>query len=470
MNSTDQSKSAITDLVRAGLIVVAVLFVVMLVDAASSVAANVSYVGNDGNVYRTSPDGALKEQLTTDGGGQYRYITPTQKNDGTVVAVKKVSGVLGLRTLHPPERQGGRRQLDPPENRCRLVRAVQQRCDLTGRWCPHLRLALFRLLDQPLHAESEGLVHRWSRCHQPCLFNCHTYYIRPRWIPGTPYAGFVDTNFNRVWVQKANSAEPTAWLGFQNPASGDMESFDVSTNGRTVLEVTPEKSNASEFSFWNNNGTPPAGTPTYRCSAVGIATAPAYPRFSPDGSQITWQNNGSVYVAPVPAQSTGGSCTLQATKTADGKEPSWGVATLTPTGQTGPTGPTSPTNPTGPTGPTNPTGPTGPTNATGPTGPASPSVVKVKRGKAGRLAVTVAASGRTVTGVKVCVTVNKSSRRTVKPAPCSTIKSLAAGATTKVNFNVRTTKKAKGIHTVTVSAAAPGVAGMTSKAKVKIKK
>ena len=97
-------------------------------------------------------------------------------------------------------------------------------------------------------------------------------------------------------------------------------------------------------------------------------------------------------------------------------------------------------------------------------------MVKVKRGKAGRLAVTVAASGRTVTGVKVCATVAKSSRKSVKLAPCSTIKSLAAGATTKVNFNVKATKKAKGIHTVTVSAAAPGVAGMTSKAKVKIKK
>ena len=52
----------------------------------------------------------------------------------------------------------------------------------------------------------------------PCLINCHTYYIRPRWIPGTPYAGFVDTDFRRIWVQKANSAEPTAWLGYNDPS------------------------------------------------------------------------------------------------------------------------------------------------------------------------------------------------------------------------------------------------------------
>ena len=69
MNPTDHSRSAITDLVRSGLIVVAVLFVAMLVDAGSSVAANVSYVGNDGNVYAGAVDGSALQRVASTGHG-----------------------------------------------------------------------------------------------------------------------------------------------------------------------------------------------------------------------------------------------------------------------------------------------------------------------------------------------------------------------------------------------------------------
>ena len=49
----------------------------------------------------------------------------------------------------------------------------------------------------------------------------------------------------------------------------------------------------------DNNGTPPAGNPVNRCSVADVAKAPAYPRLSPDGTQVTWQDEDGIYVAPV---------------------------------------------------------------------------------------------------------------------------------------------------------------------------
>ncbi|MDQ2700025.1 MAG: hypothetical protein M3Y23_01715, partial [Actinomycetota bacterium] len=337
-NPGQASPSAIDDLVRGGLLVLLVLFGAMMFDAGSSMAANVSYVGNDGNVYRTSPDGVLREKLTSDGGGEYRYVTPTQKNDGTVVATKRINGSTGFaHFIRPSDKTIIDSWILPKSGAGSFTPFNGGTISADGGVFVY-DWHYFDCFSTPCTLNQRVSFIAGPGVTNPCLLNCHTNFIRPRWIPGTPYAGFVDTQFNRIWVQKAGAAQPVGWLGFTNPSGGDMHSFDVSTNGRTVLEVTPEGSSSSEFAFWNTGGTPPDGTPTYRCSAIGVATAPAYPRFSRDGNSITWQNNGGVWVAPVPSVNTGGNCTLQATRIADGKEPSWGQATLVPTGPTGPTG------------------------------------------------------------------------------------------------------------------------------------
>src|SRR5690606_12356836 len=74
---------------KAILVPLIVLATSLLVVSASQ-AANVSFVGNDGNVYRTSPDGTLTQKVTSDATAENRYVTPSQKNDGTIVAIRKV--------------------------------------------------------------------------------------------------------------------------------------------------------------------------------------------------------------------------------------------------------------------------------------------------------------------------------------------------------------------------------------------
>jgi len=441
-------------------------------------AANVSYVGSDGNVYRTSPDGKLTEKVTSDATADTAYVTPSQKNDGTIVAIKKASSSAFAYFINPATGQ--------LEDTWILAKSG------AGSFSPFNGGTIspdggifvydwhyFDCGTYPCTLNQRISFLAGPGTTNPCLINCHVGYVRPRWIPGTPYAGFVDTQFNRIWVQEAGSSQPVAWLGFNDPNGGDMVSFDVSTTGVAVLEVTPEGSDAAEFAFWNTNGTPPAGSPTHRCSVVGIAKAPAYPRFSPDGSMITWQDRGSVYVANVPAQNNGGNCTLNPVKVGNGKEPAFGQATLQGAGPTGPTGPTNPTGPTGPTNPTGPTGPTDPIGPTGPTGPAGPAqprialkvnraAAKVKAGRKAKLSVRLRASGATAKKVKVCVKVTGKAREAIRPAGCKTLPAIGAGKTVRAALTIRATRKARGSYPVRVSASGPGIKPVNSNSKVKV--
>jgi len=443
-------------------------------------AANVSWVGNDGNVYRSSPDGTIRQKVTADATPTDRYVTPSQKNDGTIVAIRKVSSSAFAYFLNPANGQVKDTWILPKTGAGSFAPFNGGTVSPEGGMFVY-DWHYFDCWTNPCTLNQRVSFISGPGTTNPCLINCHTYYIRPRWIPGTPYAGFVDTDFRRIWVQKAGSAEPNAWLGFNDPNAGDMESFDVSSNGITVLEVTPENSDASEFAFWNTGGTPPAGTPTHRCSVVGIAKAPAYPRFSPDGSMITWQDRGGVYTARVPSQTGGGTCSLNPTRIGDGQEPAFGAVTLTSPGPTGPTGPTDPTGPTGPTQPTGPTGPTSPTGPTGPTGPTdplpgkprvslrvNPAIARTRAGKVATLTATVKAAGGTVAMARVCATVSGKARKLVKPSACRTIRNIAAGRSAKAVFRLRTTRKAKGIHAVRVSVSGPGIKTVNSNNKVKV--
>jgi hypothetical protein len=204
----------------------------------------------------------------------------------------------------------------------------------------------------------------------PCTINCHSGYARPRWIPGTPYAGFISSNWSNISVQSPQGVH--AWISLNNPNAADLESFDISrAENKLVIEVSNEGApqngvDPSHFEFYGFQNTE-QGTPLgFICSTDVIAPATAYPRFSPDGRFITWEGADGIYVSPAPVHAPTGACQLQPTKiTNGGSEPAWGKADV-PAPPTDPTGPTGPTTPTGPITPTGPTTPSVPTTPTGP--------------------------------------------------------------------------------------------------------
>jgi hypothetical protein len=305
-----------------------------LMFAGSSHAANVSYVGSDGNVWVSSPDGAQKKQVTTNGTPASAYRSPSQKNDGTVAAIKTGGGSGFVNFFNPATGQ----QTDAwllPKNGAGSFSPL-----FGGQVSPDGGMFAYdwRYFDCATNPCSSGQFVSFISgpgTTNPCLINCHRTWIKPRWVPGTPYAGMVDDEFRTIGVQRAGSAQPTNWLVAHNPSVEQIDSVDFGANGRTLVETSAPGPGPSNLVMFANNGTPPAGNPQALCAAVGFAGAGSDPRFSPDGSMISWTGAAGVYTSPAPT-TDGGVCGLQPKLIAPGaKDASWGPANVPVPADTG---------------------------------------------------------------------------------------------------------------------------------------
>jgi hypothetical protein len=298
-----------------------------LMFASTSQAANVSYIGSDGNVWVSSPDGAVKKQVTTNGTPASAYRSPSQKNDGTIAAIKTAGGSGFVNFFNPTSGQ----QLDAwslPKTGAGSFSPL-----FGGQVSPDGGMFAYdwRYFDCGTFPCSSGQRVSFISgpgITNPCLINCHSGWIKPRWNPGTPFAGFVSDQFSSIGVQKAGSAQPQTWLVANSPQTEQIDSFDIGTNGRTLVETSAPGDGPSNLVVIQNNGTPPAGSPAAVCAAVGYASGNSNPRWSPDGSMISWTGAGGVYTSPAPS-TNGGVCGLQPKLIAPGAtDAHWGPANV----------------------------------------------------------------------------------------------------------------------------------------------
>jgi hypothetical protein len=303
-----------------------------LMFASSSHAATVSYVGPDGNVWASSPDGAIKKQITTAGTADSPYRSPSQKNDGTIAATKSAGGTGTVNFF-----SNSGQQLDAwvlPKTGAGSFAPL-----MGGQISPDGGMFAYdwRYFDCGTFPCSSGQRVSFisgGGITNPCLINCHSGWIKPRWNPGTPYAAMVSDQFNSIGVQKAGSAQPQIWLVANSPQTEQIDSFDIGANGRTLVETSAPGDGPSNLVVIQNNGTPPAGSPVAVCAAVGYSPVASEPRWSPDGQMISWTGREGVYVSPAPT-TNGGVCGLQPRLIAPGaKDAHWGPANL-PAPQTG---------------------------------------------------------------------------------------------------------------------------------------
>ena len=204
-----------------------------LMFAGTSQAASVSYVGSDGNVWVSSPDGAIKKQVTTNGTPSSAYRSPTQKNDGTVAAIKTGGGSGFVNFIRPSDGK----QLDAwvlPKSGAGSFPAL-----FGGQVSPDGGMYAYdwRFFDCGTFPCSSGNYVSFISgpgTTNPCMINCHETWIKPRWVPGTPFAGMVDDEFRTIGVQRAGSARPINWLVANNPSVEQIDSVDFGSTGRTV--------------------------------------------------------------------------------------------------------------------------------------------------------------------------------------------------------------------------------------------
>ena len=323
---------------------VAVASLALAVSAVPAGADSIAYVGSDGNLHLVSPDGSVHKQVTNDASAENAYRSPSQQNDGTVVGLRNVGSTSAFAFFFDPK--SGKMTTNwllPPASGPLSFSPFTG-----GQISPDGGMMVYDYFYGP-GAINPGSAYvgvgfvAGPGLTSPCTINCEQGYAMPRWVPGTPYAAFLDvsqygSSQDRVAVQAQGGTQ--IWIALDDPNAGDLESFDISAQGRTLVEVTPEgvpdqdagdTPEPSELFVLTNQGTPPAGDVTVDCTIAGFATlyAGALPRWSPDGTMIAWQGAEGVYVSPTPPEKGGGTCTLKPKLVAPGgRAPAWGPASV----------------------------------------------------------------------------------------------------------------------------------------------
>ena len=307
---------------------------VAAIGASGAHAASIAYVGADGNVHLVSPDGQRKLQVTHDATADSKYRSPSQTDSGRVVGIRpNPSSAISMAMFF--DREGN--QVDAwnlPASGLGLrfspLSGGQIAPDGNGG----------AMVYDYFHADGPPTYFNEPRVGfvagggltNPCTINCHAGYLRPRWLPGTPYAGFIEAGFGQVVVQSPNGVK--SWLSLNNSSAADLETFDVArSGGLLVVELTADgvppqgQQELAGFEFYSFNGVASdAPQIEFICGASGVAPAIAAPRFSPDGSMVAWEGAEGVYVAPTPQRTPGGVCNLDASLVAPGgTEPDWGT-------------------------------------------------------------------------------------------------------------------------------------------------
>lgn len=299
--------------------------------AATRTTPSLVYVDSSNNVWATSADGLIKRQLTTDGVSFDKYFSPSMQDDGTVVFVNQ------LRTTYVLNADGttksGPWHAAPPLVSYTSINWAE--AQPSGRFYLTGELLFDLYLDNMLTVNVSTVD---SPSFDACAVSmCPINVWRPRFLPGTNNYTALDTpdplGPSSVVDVVTPDGQKTSWIQFNSgPATATFDNVDVSRTGNRILAETQQSSSApSDLTLLQGAGPPPAAV-TPVCGLDGFGAGDARPRFSPDGTQISFSEPDGVHVADSPTVAADGTTCVLANDhllIPGGKDADWSPYTLT---------------------------------------------------------------------------------------------------------------------------------------------
>jgi hypothetical protein len=308
-------------------------------------AESVVFVGADGDVRISSPDGSRQSRVTVDGTQSLPYLSPSQTDAGEIAAIKKADADSNRALVHFFNADGS--SAGPPWRLATTPGAPNSFVPVTGgQIAPSGGLLAYDDFFGPVIGEGEYRISfvAGARIDNPCTFSCERDGFRPRWIPQIDGVGFIGNDVGApsccdvIYVQTQSG--PKSWIGFENTFEGDVDSFDVSRQGRTLVEFSADGESAGEpgsLELVRNRSPPPAKDFVIRCVTESFAPVGAYPRWSPSGRWIAWEGTAGIFTSPAPVPRGAGGrftpCRLTPKLIGrGGSRPDWGKQDAPPTG------------------------------------------------------------------------------------------------------------------------------------------
>ena len=313
-------KSKLAVLVTRGTLVAAIGFA-LLVLAGPAQASSIVFIGRDGNVHLTTPDGSRTAQVTRDASSSRVYRSPTQANDGTIVVG---ANDRRIHILNP----NGSTKAGPFLTQAELGGPFNPQVSPDGQ-----RVVYDYLPVTTTSTDFYTETMTTSGNDPGCEMQCRGSYAEPRWIPGTSNAFAIRASDGHNVTTLTDD-----WFAITD---NSIESLDLSptADNRVLMLTVPDGGGAPTLDLFQNNGTPPdtGAGPTGICDVVPFASEVSNPRFSPDGASMTWHDAQGVWSSPISGAG-GGRCSISPKLiAAGGSAPSWGPADVPPSPATTPT-------------------------------------------------------------------------------------------------------------------------------------
>lgn len=311
--------------------------VAMLLAFAPAANANVLTWVEGGNVWIANADGSGKKQLTTAGTSESPYRSPTIDDQGVVVAARDQEY---FRMDQSGKVLNGN---VAPMGPCNFGKPFPQPIvvDPTGEWVSYAYICNsgypsfannFEVAISPAQtAYATGNQIEWNG------------WFFPSWYGKR----LVVSDSQKIFIQPASSSPPApaapefgyAWIA--QPGIS-LKRAAVNRAGNAVLlqgDVSDGSGNITSYLIW---GRLPAGVPDSTdgtpadvadSCAVPVQGTPIFAGFSPDGSQITWSDDGGVKVSPTPTYNGTDQCTASPTViAAGGAQPALAAGTVATSG------------------------------------------------------------------------------------------------------------------------------------------
>ena len=309
---------------------VAAAALVALFCAPAGLASSIVFV-KDGNVWLAQPDGSGLYQVTLDGTPGSPYESPSQADDGTIVAQRGSQAAARLHRM----RQNGQ-LLNAP-----IGTAAPGTGPLDPKVSPDGTKVTFWFITVVTPCwwcvgTAFGQLYTYSdRFTDPSVFGRQDSRLQPSWMGNGRTLGFYGVGASYQDVNAGQNSR-TDWFSemdyIPNPSDWvNLFEGEVSRDGQKLAVVRKNDANGGTIFLYRTNGGPPA-KPTPVCELnqpVGTFTDPTW---SPDGTKLAWAEGNGIWSATVPPLLDSSACgsILANLLIPGGSAPDWGPADVTP--------------------------------------------------------------------------------------------------------------------------------------------
>ena len=285
-----------------------------------------------GDVWAADMTDGSVHRVTTDGSAADPYRSPSQADDGTIVAVRGRADEARLYRFD----QGGNRLNAPFETSAPTTGPLEPQVSPNGELVTFYAATIVDGCGPFYTCPDTATTIQYSaadRFTKPDQYGDAGGFAHPSWIDNTRTLVFS----NGAWIHNVGQDNSTHWIpndsyndSTEEAKFRNMTEGDITRDGRRVAVVLSHYQDRTGFlQLYRPEGnftTAPAWTCRIKAADGSLNGIFSDPTWSPDGSQLAWAEADGIHIVSIDDTT----CAISGAMTLPGQEPDWGPAGFTP--------------------------------------------------------------------------------------------------------------------------------------------